>query len=376
MENAVSPGRGAPSLQAAPAKPVDVSAIERELAALWGPPAPDGQETVTRACMSNLIVFCASQTEAAQVSQEMGVIAQLHPSRVLLLVGDNPGAVDLEAYVAAQCYLAGGGRQVCSEHITVRAPSGATRRLPSVARPLLIGDLPTALWWVSADAPPQHGDLFTDLASMTDHVIYDSLGWTDPVRAVVATANWALHADTDQIPSDLTWRRLKPWRRLIGQSLDPSIVPGALDAIREVVVEHGPHALPQAWLLIGWLACRLGWRPLGGTVAPGAQVTWTFHAPTGPVAVTIRRLSEGDSALRTVSIGWSTGGRSDTMRFSALGNGRLGVASERAGGSLRVVAAPVPPRANLVARQLPDLGRDPLFLDTLAVAATMAKALL
>jgi hypothetical protein len=29
--------------------------------------------------------------------------------------------------------------------------------LPSTARSLLIGDLPTALWWATADAPPLHG---------------------------------------------------------------------------------------------------------------------------------------------------------------------------------------------------------------------------
>jgi len=321
--------------------------------------------------------FCATQTDANAVTQEMGVISQLHPSRVLLLVGDTgSGGAELEAYVSTQCYLIGGGRQVCSEHVTVNAATGAGRRLPSVARPLLIGDLPTSLWWVSNQAPPAHGPLFAELAGMADHLVYDSLGWADPVRGVVNTADWVLDSDTQQIASDLAWRRLKPWRRLISQALDPTVEPGALDSIRTITVEHGPHALPQAWLLIGWLACRLGWRPLAGKVSPGVEVTWAFQAPNGQVSVTVRRLSDGSSDLRSVAVGWGDCSENEHMRFTALGGGRLAVTDGSDNEPSRILAAPELPRAQLVARQLPDLGRDALFLDTLDVSRIMAKSLL
>jgi glucose-6-phosphate dehydrogenase assembly protein OpcA len=211
---------------------------------------------------------------------------------------------------------------------------------------------------------------------MADQVIYDSLGWPDAVRSVVATANWVMSERSRQVVSDLAWRRLKPWRRLIGQSLDPAVMPGALESVSEVVVEHGPHALPQAWLLIGWLACRLGWRPAGGKVAPSVEVTWGFQSPYGPLHVTIRRLSEGEPEVRSTSITWNTGGRPVTIRFAVIGPGRLGVTTEGSPAPHRVLAAPQQPRASLVARQLPDLGRDTLFRDTLGVARTMAEALL
>ena len=359
-------------------KPVDVDAIEHELTELWRGQATGAQETVTRACMSNLLIFCATQEEARGIAQEVASVVQEHPARVLLFVEDaqRPSS-EIEAYVSAQCYLAGGGRQICSEHVMVNAGPGASRRLPSVARPLLIGDLPTALWWATAEAPPLRGQLFDEFAAMTNQVIYDSCAWQDAARGVVATGDWVRGGETRQVIADLAWRRIKPWRRLISQSFDPTAAPGAaLESIREVVVEHGPHALPEAWLLIGWLACCLGWRPAGGKVAAGVDLAWAFQTPHGPIGVTVRRLSDGDAALRNVSIEWSGGASSGTLRASVLGAGRLGVRMNGSTEPARIIAHPPRSRAALLARQLPALSRDSLFLDTLELARIMAKALL
>ena len=357
-------------------KPVDIPAIERELAELWQQGAEAG-ETVTRACMSNLIIFCANGDQAAPIPDEVATIIRHHPSRILLLVGDGgkqePG---LEAHVSAHCYLASGGRQVCSEHVTISASGGAARRLPSCARALLIGDLPTALWWVPAQGPSPAGELFGELAAMADHVIYDSIGWPDPARSVVATANWAASEKTRQVISDLAWRRLKPWQRLISQVLDPDVLPGALKNISEVTIEHGPHALPQSWLLIGWMACRLGWRTALGKVAPGVEVRWEFESEQGPLGVTVRRLAGGDATVHSVVIRWKEDQGSREATFHMSGRGRLAVRSSGSSAPERGIAVPAQSRAALVAGQLPDLVRDLLFLDTLQVSRTMAEALL
>lgn len=367
-----------PSRPDTTARPVDVGAVERELTRLWGKSAPDllEEDPVTRACMSNLIVYCRDEREAERVPEEIAFIVQRHPARVLLLVG-NAGSqkVELEAYVAAVCFTAGGGRQICSEHVTLSAHPGARQRLPSTTRSLLIGDLPTALWWASQDPPPAGGELFEELASMSSHVIYDSEGWIDPVGSVIAVANWAANERASMIVSDLAWRRLKPWRRLIGQALDPAIAPGALETMDEVVIEHGPHALPKVWLLIGWLACRLGWRAIGGKVEPGVEVTWGFQSPRSKVRVTVRRHKDGDSVIRSAAIGWNgPEGRSGAV-FSLQSAGWIAVDRSGSTAPQRVLARADLPREALVARQLPKLFRDPLFRDTLEVSRTMAEAL-
>src|SRR5947209_3128181 len=83
-----------------------------------------------------------------------------------------------------------------------------------IARSLLLGDLPTSLWWASHEPPPLGGSLFGELEAMTDQVVYSSLSWHDPVRGTLATAAWAAEVDSTIEIADLAWRRLKPWRIL------------------------------------------------------------------------------------------------------------------------------------------------------------------
>jgi len=384
----VSPAPGpAPGSPAGPPRPVDVAAIERELAGLWRGLVPEGETAageappVVRACMSNLLVWCDTQEQAATLPADLGEIVERHPARVLLLVGEaEPGSEGggVAASVTAVCHLAGAGRQICSEHVTLSAAPGAARRLPSAARSLVLGDLPTALWWAGREPPPLAGDLFLDLAAMADHLIYDSAGWLDPARGVIGISDWAHSLGARTVVSDLAWRRGKPWRRLVGQALDPQVAPGALEGIESVVIEHGPHALPQAWLTIGWLAGRLGWHPVGGDVVLGDRVTWRFASPRGPLAVTVKRCATGPAELRSVAIAWrrgvGEGASRSSLRFERLGDARIVAQGEGALATPGIVA-PEPSRAALVARQLPKRFRDPLFRDALALSRRMAAAI-
>ena len=127
----------------------------------------------------------------------------------------------------------------------------------------------------------------------------------------------------------MSWRRLKPWRRLISQSLDPAVRPGALEAIERVEVEHGPRGLPQAWLLVGWLATCLGWRPAGRTGARGWDYAWRFQAAHGPVEVRLRRLGDSDPEVHDVAAGELGGHRGHDVRRDRPGPPRGLVAQPR-----------------------------------------------
>ena len=370
MEDALS---GAiPSI---PARSVDVSALDRELSQLLRPPqdADESAQPVTRACMSNLIVFVGKES-AHSISEELATIAERHPSRVMLLLAEPEAGDRIRAAVSAFCYRTGEGRQICSEHVEVAAAPAEQRRLPSIVRPLLIGDLPTALWWNAAEAPPLGGRIFEELADMADRVLYDSLGWPDPARNVIATADWALRDGAAVY--DLAWGRLEPWRRLLAESLDPALRPGALDGLRSLEVEHGPHALPKAWLLVGWLAGCLGWVTRGGSVEPGIAVRWSFEARDGPVAVTVRRAPDAPPELRAVAIESRSAGGPWSVRFRAHGSGRLGVQEGPADGPERILPAVEEARANLLASELSERGIDPFFRGALHVSRVMAKELM
>jgi hypothetical protein len=219
-------------------------------------------------------------------------------------------------------------------------------------------------------------DLFGELSAMAGQVIYESLGWLDPVHNMVAVADWAARDPGEQLIADLSWRRLKPWRRIISQGLDPSVDAEAQQSITEVRMEHGPHGLPQAWLLVSWLVRRLGWQPTQGKVKGGTEITWNFLSPRNPVKVTIRRLPQGDPVVTRFSISWSIQGKALTAHFSLAPAGRLVCTFDDPSLQERTLAAPPQTRAELVIRQLTDLGSDMLFRNTLQVCKHMAEAIM
>lgn len=364
---------------------VDVDAIERELAVLWSEIAPLGAATdaepVTRACMSNLVIFCASPDDARTLPQEIGTLVERHPARVLLLVGDA-AARGVEASVTAVCHLAGAeSGHICSEHVTIEVARGAEASLPATVRALLIGDLPSALWWASPRPPPQEGRLFGELASLAEQVIWDSAAWAGPAAGLHGVRAWAASARADLPPaprrrvSDLVWRRLKPWRRLVAESLDPQRVPGALAGLDVVELEHGPGGIVPAWLLLAWLATRLGWTPRCVAAARGEHIEVAFDTPAGALVARLHLREDATGDLASVRLGWrapaASGARCEA-RFTRAAADRL--EATLGDGPPALLAAPRPPRAALVARQLPKRFRDPVFRASLALARGMADA--
>src|SRR5262249_12999782 len=149
------------------------------------------------------------------------------------------------------------------------AGGSAVERLPFAVRSLMIGDLPMNLWWASPQPPPLAGPLLHELSEYAQQIVYDSLGWIEPVRGMGGISSWLEYTERGdgagrwRVASDLNWRRLKYWRRVVAQAIDPASAPGAAEAIAEVLIEHGPHAVTQGWALASWLAQRLDWQIQG-----------------------------------------------------------------------------------------------------------------
>ena len=152
--------------------------------------------------------------------------------------------------------------------------------------------------------------------------------------------------------------------------------PGALDSITEVLVEHGPHAVVQAMLLTSWLASRLGWSVRGCHVQPNVETAWQVAAAHGALRVRLRRLSDGPSEVRRVRIACALGGKPNALVFQAQEADRLAVVPEGGGASPRTLTAPPQPLADIVARQLSDRERDPVFHESMAVAQVFARSVL
>ena len=355
--------------------------LNRQLAALKEP----GVAPLQWARMSNLVVYCNGEALAHDLGQVLPDIVTIHPARVLLLVAggtQEPESAPVTATVNVWCHRGEAGTKTCSEQVTLRAQGDAVFQLAFAVRELLIGDLPINVWWAAPVAPPLGGPLLYDLTEHAQQVIYDSIGWAEPARGVAATATWLPRFEHEpgqgewSVAADLNWRRLKFWRRLLGQALDPTTSPGALESITEVLVEHGPHAVVQAWELVSWLASRLSWRVDRGKVQPGVEIAWQLHGPHGLVRVRIDRLPEGPPEVLRVRIACRLNGKPGALDVTVEDGRRLKVVLEGQDVAARTVAIQPQPLAELVARQLSDRERDPVFRESMAVAQIFAQSVL
>ena len=205
----------------------------------------------------------------------------------MLLISDPKGTFNgrVTATAHSRVHRVGTGLRAFSEQVTLRADGPGIDHLPFAVRSLLIGDLPTNLWWASHQPPPLAGPILYDLSEHADQVIYDSFGWPEPARGMSATASWldkferGPHEGRYRVASDLTWRRLKDWRRIILQAIEPSTVAGSCETVTELAFEHGVHSVMAAWSLASWLTFRLGWRMTGVRVQPGIEIHWMFTSP-------------------------------------------------------------------------------------------------
>jgi glucose-6-phosphate dehydrogenase assembly protein OpcA len=251
-------------------------------------------------------------------------------------------------------------------------------KLPFSVRALLIGDLPINLWWATHQPPPLAGPLLYDLAENAQQIIYDSLGWVEPARAVSATSTWlqqfeqGLGGGRWRVASDLNWRRLKYWRRMINQA----VVPAAVTTASELLIEHGPHAVIQAWELVSWLTSQLGWKAQAGKIEQGLEIAWQFQAPHGLIRVRIRRLPQGPSELLLLRLQSLRGGVSSAVVIRPEDSRRLVAVQEGMETAPNTVNFQPQARAELVGRQLSDRARDPVFNASMAVAQELAKSLL
>ncbi len=265
---------------------VDVSGIERDLAALWRK-ASTHDASVTRACSWNLVAHATSAGELERVRFLADALVEAVPTRTLYLSyrASEPGP-EIEASVTANCRkLPGGGKTVCTEEISIEARGKGADHLPSLLRALLVPDLPTALLW--AGLPPT-GHTTTELVPGVDRVVLDSAA-ADEREGLGRILQLALGKRGPALV-DLNWLRLSPLRSVLASAFDPPVDAGIAFRLAKIRLAVAPRAFPAARLLIGWLASRLG---LGNPEAiPGRG--WSLERQGGRVIV---ELETAETAL-------------------------------------------------------------------------------
>ncbi len=252
-------------------KTLNVEVVEQQLTALWQQIAGESSETdavVWRARVANLLVFVTKEDLLRDVQRMLGELTAIHPSRVLLLLGASE-ATDRDIEMAVESFSQTdkrtGAKRLCCEEITMKAQGKFVVELPSAALPLLVSDLSTFVWW---RADVELADkVFQSLMRSADRLLLDSAEFANPPRDLAATHRLFAEGIADRVGiSDLNWARLTSWRGLLADFFDVPAYQNSLHRIDLVRIQYvGPESTPetvapQALLIAGWLASRLGWQ--------------------------------------------------------------------------------------------------------------------
>lgn len=356
-------------------KRVSIAGIDAALRGQWSEFHQDvaGGHTVMRACMSNLIIYCDTKEEAVLIGREIPVIVDIHPARVLLLIGNGqPKKGNTESNVSIYYTELNSGWQVCAERIDAIVTTEAVDRLPSIARSHLIGDLPITLWWASRLPPPDAGEIFFQLAELANQIIYDNMGWANPAKGVASMTRWVASQQEVKVVHNLAWRRVADWRKLISQVLDPQATPDALNALTLIEIEHGPHALAMTWMLVGWLASRLQWKAVDGKRLSDSELIWRFQHQQREIKVIAKRRPVGEPLLYKLLFDWSRADLPGRICFERLDHDRIGIVEALSTVPTRVFSAQIPSRCCLISAQLAHRTREKIFEDALKASNAMS----
>ncbi|HEX8617826.1 MAG TPA: glucose-6-phosphate dehydrogenase assembly protein OpcA [Thermoanaerobaculia bacterium] len=214
---------------------VDVSTIEHQLAELWRAEKGDNNGAVTRAALWNVIAHTWNGEQKAHATTTLALASASVPQRTIVIQADPRGDAGISSWISANCHLVGGGRQVCSEEVSIVAAGERVHHVPPLVKALLLPDMPVAVWWVG-DLPDEQREYAETLLEPADRLIVDSAQFsgTKDLELVSHIAE-----RTTTAPADLNWARLEEWRAATATLFDPHPMRARLRALRAVRVTCG-----------------------------------------------------------------------------------------------------------------------------------------
>jgi glucose-6-phosphate dehydrogenase assembly protein OpcA len=240
-------------------KRVDVTSIERQLSALWQAQERKEEQPVTRAALWNVVAHTWTSGEHAQATEVLGRASASVPQRTIIVQSDPGGRGGaIGSWISANCHLIGGGRQVCSEEVSIVASGERVHHIAPLVKALLLPDMPVAVWWLGdlPDAQQQYAETLLDPADrwIVDSSQFDSAADLELVSRIAE--------QTTTAPADLNWARLEEWRAAAAALFDPPPMRERLQAIRRLKVFTGGDgsfgANAEALLFAAWMAAQSG----------------------------------------------------------------------------------------------------------------------
>ncbi len=380
--------------QAQPGRPleVDIASIEDQLQELWKevaetmPADDESAGAVARACVMNLVVYSEQPPQEAALTQSLTELSLQNPCRALLVMAE-PEAKEsrISAWISASCQRpTPGSKVVCCEQISFRGSGAAVRELATTAVPFLTSDLPVFLWWKGHRL--FDSDFLRNFSPLCDRLILDSKHFASPRTEFPRLQN-LIQSSWDRLAvSDVAWHRLMQWRELTAQFFDAAVFRTHLPHIEKVTVEFNERAEdgggvpPQAYLLVGWFASRLKWE-LVSSETTGATEEFKLRSREGKgISVSIRPTeARAELSGHLVSFEIATGEEWATTFRIAKGENADCAQTEMAFSNLppyrRIVPLRIYNETELIARQLEIVGHDPVYEESIAMAARLVGSL-
>ena len=266
----------------------------------------------------SLVVFFEDAVIGALARERIAMLASKHPSRIIVFDATKPQSSP---------------REESADWFEVGAKGSDAQTLRSTAGSLRLAEVPAVLLWI---APAIGDERFTMLAEGVQTVVYNS-----SLLDIGYGALCDLVAYVDRHPelplADIAYLRLAPWQESVAIFFDGK----DLDELRDLQrVEIGCGSDPEAYYLLGWLASRLGWKPIGAAALvsrAGKRITFDIRREGEPRRIARVALSSSYSTFvaevatngETISLS-VTGSSAHPRRYRAIGNPGIAALVERA----------------------------------------------
>jgi glucose-6-phosphate dehydrogenase assembly protein OpcA len=237
---------------------VDVASIEKQLAELWRAQKHDGDKALTKAALWNVVAHTWSGEQHARATEILARASASVPQRTIVIQADPRGDGHMRSWISANCHVIAGGKQVCSEEVSIVAAGDQVDHVPPLVSALLLPDMPVAVWWVG-ELPRDHHEYAETLLEPADRLIFDSAQFhgRDDLELVARIAESTITA-----PADLNWARIEEWRSATASLFDPASMRERLQSIQTIRVVSGGGAsfgaASEALLFTAWLTAQTG----------------------------------------------------------------------------------------------------------------------
>jgi glucose-6-phosphate dehydrogenase assembly protein OpcA len=342
-----------------------------------------GHHVAARTSVLNLVVLAGDEETATACAATIAATAGHHASRSLILSAVDPGgAAGLDARIEALSLTTAGGRtETGAETIYITAHGETGAHLASIIVPLLVHDLPVALWW---PADPAFGSHRADrLLPIADRLIVDGSAWSG--NGLEFLAQMAAAAEERHlVVADWALLRQARWREAVASVYDLPDMRPHLGAVRRIEVQYsastpgdpaGETNVVRPLYHVAWLASRLGMTVLEPIrrEKDGRRVA-TLRQKDHGVDVAWRPVVSGLSAGSTVRVEIASRLRGTELVGSVVADDRTVDVSILEDGRERVRRSYVAPRltdVELLGRAVEEGAADPVAVRALAMACRL-----